>query len=69
MGAKSFFNIVLQDVDEDEQKCDNESQWHTITPPVNLRALDTQSCRNINFVVTVGTGGCRYDNLWCRQWR
>ena len=26
------------------------------------------SRHNANFVVTRGTIGCRYDNLWCHQW-
>ena len=32
-------------------------------------ALAIEGCHNVNFVVTGGTGGCRYDNLRCHQWR
>ena len=31
------------------------------------RAMETESFRDANIVVTVGTGGCRYDNLRHRQ--
>ena len=31
--------------------------------------LKKQSCHDANFVVTGGTGGCCYDNLWCHPWR
>ena len=31
--------------------------------------LKIQSCHDANFVVTGGTGGCRYDNIRCHQWR
>ena len=30
--------------------------------------LKTESCHGVNFVVTDGTGGCRYDNLRYHQW-
>ena len=29
----------------------------------------TEIFHDINFVITGDTGGCRYDNLRCRQWR
>ena len=40
--------------------------------PVMQRAFpyqDVMNCRDGNFVVTGGTGGCRDDNLRCHQWR
>ena len=33
---------------------------------IGYRALQNKSSRDVNFMVTGGTGGCPYDNLQCR---
>ena len=32
-----------------------------------IQSLKPESCHDAKFVVTGGTGGCRYDNLRCHQ--
>ena len=32
-------------------------------------ATPPENCHDAKFIVTGGTGGCRFDNLRCRQWR
>ena len=62
--------------------CHNDSlrchQWwqswhydnsHGVSEWLNLMTHSPpESCHNANFVITGGTGGCHYDNLWCHQW-
>ena len=35
----------------------------------NTKILRAKSCCDANFVVTGGTTGCRYDNLWYHRWQ
>ena len=41
----------------------------TLLGHVDLIPLKNKSCYGVNFVITSVTGGCRYDNPRCRQWR
>ena len=47
--------------------------WHArfvdIVGCVNDWHLRWNPSHSARFFVTGGTGGCRYDNLWCTKWR
>ena len=47
----------------------NQSRLNCVRNRAGPTTLKHDSCNDVNFVVSSGSGGCRDDNIRCQQWQ